>query len=160
MDCVILRVVEVVLLSTNTETLNLVIGLSFEDHDLAWHVECFHPFFELIQMSFRDGRVSSVYKWLDIDHISVGSSYFATKLVIAKVTVVVGIKPVSFLWHSHWLPVVGNIIKCLASCWALIVKATEFLGSVCGAFQFESRICLHSCSVCVCSHFNFLCRKK
>lgn len=53
-NSIVLGVVEIVPLGVNSETLDLVVGLGVKDDDLAWHVECLHPFLKLGQVLRSD----------------------------------------------------------------------------------------------------------
>lgn len=54
-DGVVLRVVKVILLGVDSETLDLVVGNCIEDNYFAWHVEGLHPFLKMIQVVLSDG---------------------------------------------------------------------------------------------------------
>ena len=70
-DCVVLRVVEVVLLGLDSKVPDFVISHGLKNNHLARHVECLHPFAKLIEMRLGDSRIFLVDKWLDINNVSV-----------------------------------------------------------------------------------------
>lgn len=53
-DCVVLRVVEVVFLCVDAQATDFVVCHRIKNHNFARHVECFHPFAELVKLFLRN----------------------------------------------------------------------------------------------------------
>ena len=116
---------KIVFLSADIFSSHDRIGDFWKNFNFAWQEECLKPFLQLTKILLSDAGVILVDNWLNIDGMSRFRDLLSFELIVAHTVVTSVIKPVSLLWHPHWLVELLNVRESLDGGLALVGEVTE-----------------------------------